>query len=124
MTELVLQPNVGEDFVRRWLLEAGYGVLRQKCILEEDGHIYEILHARVSAQDADGTSNQALYHTSDYQLRLTDAANRNGSTEWDPICCSSRQNYGLRNGSMRLASWQRICEQLSRSELDESAHEA
>ena len=45
MSELVLQPNVGEDFVRRWLVEHGWVFASGECILEEDGNIYEILHA-------------------------------------------------------------------------------
>ncbi|WP_223067128.1 tRNA (adenine(22)-N(1))-methyltransferase [Paenibacillus caui] len=41
---LVLQPNVGEDVVRRWLLEQGW-YLTAEHILKEDGKIYEILVA-------------------------------------------------------------------------------
>ncbi|WP_037289943.1 tRNA (adenine(22)-N(1))-methyltransferase [Saccharibacillus sacchari] len=42
VSRLILQPNVGEDLVRRWLLEEGW-LLRGETILEEDGKIYEIL---------------------------------------------------------------------------------
>lgn len=42
---LVLQPNVGEDLVRRWLLRHEWA-LTDEVILEEDGKIYEILTAR------------------------------------------------------------------------------
>ncbi|MNO71527.1 tRNA (adenine(22)-N(1))-methyltransferase [compost metagenome] len=55
---LVLQPNVGEDIVRRWLLEHGWFLL-EEAILEEDGKIYEILTA-VSEPEA-GALNEALY---------------------------------------------------------------
>ncbi|GGI43433.1 SAM-dependent methyltransferase [Paenibacillus marchantiophytorum] len=44
VTHLILQPNVGEDHVRRWLLEQGWK-LESETILEEDGKIYEILTA-------------------------------------------------------------------------------
>ncbi|WP_284638715.1 tRNA (adenine(22)-N(1))-methyltransferase [Paenibacillus silviterrae] len=55
---LVLQPNVGEDNVRRWLVQHGW-VLIQEQILEEDGKIYEILTA-VPESAADIT-NLKLY---------------------------------------------------------------
>ncbi len=41
---LILQPNVGEDNVRRWLQEHHYGIIAER-ILAEDGHIYEIIVA-------------------------------------------------------------------------------
>ncbi|RNB82422.1 tRNA (adenine-N(1))-methyltransferase [Brevibacillus fluminis] len=43
---LVLQPNVGEELVRRWLYENGWQLI-DETILEEDGVIYEILVAEV-----------------------------------------------------------------------------
>lgn len=50
---LVLQPNVGEDLVRRWLLQHGW-LLNREVILEEDGKIYEIIIA-----DAAGSPEEA-----------------------------------------------------------------
>lgn len=47
--ELVLQPNVGEDEVRAWLLEKGWR-LTGETILEEDGKIYEVLHAHSDSE--------------------------------------------------------------------------
>lgn len=41
---LILQPNVGEDLVRRWLLSEGW-MLTGEQILEEEGKIYEVLTA-------------------------------------------------------------------------------
>lgn len=55
---LVLQPNVGEELVRRWLLQEGW-LLREEDILEEDGKIYEVLCASRS-RDADRW-NKELY---------------------------------------------------------------
>jgi tRNA (adenine22-N1)-methyltransferase len=41
---LILQPNIGEERVRRWLLEQGWA-LTDEAIIEEDGKIYEIITA-------------------------------------------------------------------------------
>ncbi|WP_310550271.1 tRNA (adenine(22)-N(1))-methyltransferase [Paenibacillus glufosinatiresistens] len=46
--QLLLQPNVGEDIVRRWLDRNGW-LLTDERILEEDGKIYEVLAAIPSA---------------------------------------------------------------------------
>ncbi len=58
VNELVLQPNVGEELVREWLLKHSWH-LQAETILEEDGKIYEVLHA-VRALEADRL-NAALY---------------------------------------------------------------
>ncbi|WP_433946105.1 tRNA (adenine(22)-N(1))-methyltransferase [Paenibacillus sp. SN-8-1] len=55
---LILQPNVGEDLVRRWLLDEGW-YLSAEHILEEDGKIYEILTA--DRLDEAATLNRELY---------------------------------------------------------------
>ncbi|WP_342480495.1 class I SAM-dependent methyltransferase [Paenibacillus sp. FSL L8-0340] len=56
---LALQPNVGEDILRRWLLN-NHWVLTAEHILEEDGKIYEILTA-VPDGEAAGITNEQLY---------------------------------------------------------------
>ena len=58
---LILQPNVGEEHVRRWLLDNGWK-LTSEAILEEDGKIYEILTAE-AASDAEKLELEALYQT-------------------------------------------------------------
>ncbi|RCX22787.1 tRNA (adenine22-N1)-methyltransferase [Fontibacillus phaseoli] len=58
VTRLVLQPNVGEDLVRRWLFSNGW-YLTEEVILEEDGKIYEILTAERSPSASD--LNDKLY---------------------------------------------------------------
>ncbi|MEK3669553.1 MULTISPECIES: tRNA (adenine(22)-N(1))-methyltransferase [unclassified Paenibacillus] len=56
---LALQPNVGEDILRRWLLGNGW-VLISEHILEEDGKTYEILTAVPEGTEA-GRTNEQLY---------------------------------------------------------------
>lgn len=56
---LALQPNVGEDTLRRWLLENGW-ILMAEHILEEDGKIYEILTA-VPEAAAGAPGNDEVY---------------------------------------------------------------
>ncbi|WP_324254021.1 class I SAM-dependent methyltransferase [Paenibacillus sp. 1001270B_150601_E10] len=57
---LILQPNVGEEFVRRWLSENGW-LLQEEHILEEDGKIYEILLASKVDSDTFMKEEQHLY---------------------------------------------------------------
>lgn len=59
VTRLVLQPNVGEDILRRWLLNNGW-VLVTESILEEDGKLYEVLTAVPEDTNA-GITNEHLY---------------------------------------------------------------
>lgn len=40
----ILQPNIGEPLVRKWLSDNYYKIINER-ILEEDGHIYEIISA-------------------------------------------------------------------------------
>ncbi len=60
VSRLILQPNVGEEFVRRWLLEQGW-YLSSEQILEEDGRTYEILTA--DRLENAKQQNEELYRT-------------------------------------------------------------
>ncbi|MFB9325461.1 tRNA (adenine(22)-N(1))-methyltransferase TrmK [Paenibacillus aurantiacus] len=59
--ELVLQPNVGEEFVRRWLVRHGW-TLTDETVLEEDGRFYEVLHAVLMPSEE--SDNAGLYDPS------------------------------------------------------------
>ncbi|BCG60280.1 tRNA (adenine(22)-N(1))-methyltransferase [Paenibacillus sp. URB8-2] len=56
---LLLQPNVGEDILRRWLLDNSW-VLTAETLLEEDGKRYEVLTA-VPEDMETGVTNERLY---------------------------------------------------------------
>jgi tRNA (adenine22-N1)-methyltransferase len=58
---LILQPNVGADRVRQWLLDWSW-VLIVEDIVEEDGKIYEILVAeKLGKLDSANEQNERLY---------------------------------------------------------------
>lgn len=57
---LILQPNVGEDILRRWLLEHHWVVVAEQ-LLEEDGKIYEIITAMPQASSP--IANEEVYRT-------------------------------------------------------------
>ncbi|WP_010270242.1 tRNA (adenine(22)-N(1))-methyltransferase [Paenibacillus senegalensis] len=57
---MVLQPNVGEEAVRRWLHYNGW-LLADETILEEDGKIYEILHCIRSERRDHAARVSSLY---------------------------------------------------------------
>ncbi|MFC7393322.1 tRNA (adenine(22)-N(1))-methyltransferase [Scopulibacillus cellulosilyticus] len=48
-TTLILQPNVASDTVREWLSSNGWTITNED-IIEEDGHIYEMLISSQTAQ--------------------------------------------------------------------------
>ncbi|MEC0369911.1 tRNA (adenine(22)-N(1))-methyltransferase [Paenibacillus chibensis] len=61
---LILQPNVGEDILRRWLMEHGW-LLTSERIMEEDGKIYEILTA-VPEKEDERISSRLLYESQEW----------------------------------------------------------
>lgn len=69
--QLVLQPNVGEENVRRWLLANNYQITAE-YIMEEDGHIYEVIAA--SYTDEKQTLTQEELQFGPYLLQKKNAA--------------------------------------------------
>lgn len=66
---LILQPNVGEDTVRRWLRNEGWALLKEH-ILEEDGKIYEVLLAERLPENVEA-HNAQLYEARSLSCGLT-----------------------------------------------------
>lgn len=58
--KLILQPNVGEEIVRRWLLDHDW-VLTSEHIMEEDRKVYEILTAVPEKRGIEGPLNDDVY---------------------------------------------------------------
>lgn len=56
---LILQPNIGEPLVRQWLSDNNY-LIKDEKILEEDGHIYEIISAEKSNETSSYTREDYL----------------------------------------------------------------
>lgn len=54
---LILQPNVAADRIRQWLYKEGWNLINEE-ILEEDGHIYEILVAEPGTGDLPYSNNE------------------------------------------------------------------
>jgi tRNA (adenine22-N1)-methyltransferase len=113
---LILQPNVGEEVVRRWLVEQGW-FLSAEYILQEDGKIYEVLVADRLEQAA--SLNQALYQERLLAEKAISADRLFSmgpylSTEADPIWAQKWQD--------ELIKLQHIVEQLSRSQQESSLH--
>lgn len=44
-SNLILEPNVGEPLVRKWLMDHSYKIIEER-IIEVSGHIYELIKAK------------------------------------------------------------------------------
>lgn len=57
---LILQPNIGEYSLRRWLMQHGYRIISEE-ILEEDAKIYEIIVAEKSPKVTYYTEKELIF---------------------------------------------------------------
>lgn len=116
--ELVLQPNVGEEFVRTWLLEHDW-YLADESIVEEDGKIYEVMHAiRISDVQA---RNDELYNGQFLKLPFQPEGFRKILLQMGPHLLRDPKPALFKKWRHELNKLARICGQLSESELAESA---
>jgi tRNA (adenine22-N1)-methyltransferase len=116
VTNLILQPNVGEDQVRRWLDEHGW-LLESEAILEEDGKIYEILTA-VPAGNTDVDRMQKLYQ--DRKLLGDKVVNKSRLLQMGPYLITEAPEVWIRKWESELDKFAMIREQLSRSSAEAS----
>lgn len=113
---LVLQPNVGEEAVRRWLRSNGWSLLSEE-ILEEDGKIYEILAAEKDSS-AGEDPDAGLYRSREWEGfgTLTEA----DLFRFGPYLLDSRDPAFAEKWKRETAKLERIAESLAQSELEES----
>lgn len=102
---LVLQPNVGEEVVRRWFLDHGW-LLMAETILEEDGILYEILVAERGAADL----------PYEHKDRTREELLRIGPFLWE-----QKQPALKKKWLNEREKWEKVLEQLSRSDKPEAA---
>ncbi|MCT1397795.1 tRNA (adenine(22)-N(1))-methyltransferase TrmK [Paenibacillus sp. p3-SID867] len=116
---LVLQPNVGEDILRKWLYSHGW-VLIEEWILEEDGKIYEVLVAEPS-HTTDLTNEQV------YKDRAIGGGLRL-STDWlfrmGPWLTQSPNPVFYDKWKSEIEKMEYILQSLSRSDLTTAADKA
>ncbi|MFD2116107.1 tRNA (adenine(22)-N(1))-methyltransferase [Paenibacillus yanchengensis] len=121
--QLVLQPNVTEYAIRDWL-DRHKWFLVEEYILEEDGKVYEILHATVEHPE------QLTYE--EYRLQLYNSSFLNSSlsaTELEPILFKMGPYLIREAAPLLLEKWQQeieklnwICSQMTTSEQLEAQH--
>ncbi|MFD1953339.1 tRNA (adenine(22)-N(1))-methyltransferase [Paenibacillus thailandensis] len=115
--ELVLQPNIGEELVREWLLRREFALLAER-ILEEDGKIYEILHAaKNGGSHPDG---RKLYDREWLGAQVAEPLLSSVVMKMGPYLLRSPNEVFFKKWNSELKKMNRIAEQLSQSELPEA----
>ncbi|QHW30418.1 SAM-dependent methyltransferase [Paenibacillus rhizovicinus] len=117
--ELVLQPNVGEEIVRKWLVEHGF-VLQDETLLEEDGKMYEVLHALRASDSPKETTNETLYDPGFLAVSLETEQKRNWLYRMGPYLLRQRAELLDNKWRHEIGKLERICKQLEQSDLAES----
>ncbi|TCZ75569.1 SAM-dependent methyltransferase [Paenibacillus albiflavus] len=113
---LILQPNVGEEMVRRWLLENGW-FLTSETILEEDGKIYEILTAVRETEENEGKSVQ-LYASRTYEQMPETLIDQELLMRMGPYFIQPNPSkIWIAKWQMELAQLERIRQNLAKSDM-------
>ncbi len=112
---LILQPNVGEETVRRWLHEHGW-FLTDETILEEDGRIYEVLVAeRIDGAQAE---SDRLYASDRFSLGEQASA---WNFRMGPWLLWNAEPLLSKKWQTELQKWQSVYRQLEQSQSAEAA---
>lgn len=116
---LVLQPNVGEDILRKWLYSHDW-ILVEEFILEEDGKIYEVLVAEPA--EATELTNERVY----MERMIGDRVRL--STNWllrmGPWLTQSPDSVFYDKWRSELEKMSHILQSLSRSDLTTAVDKA
>jgi len=113
--ELVLQPNVGEDTVRRWLVH-NHWALMDEIIIEEDGKIYEVLHA-IKSDGAQQHNNQ-LFSGAHMSFPISETENETIMFRMGPHLLPKRDKVLLKKWKSELQKLDYIMTSLQQSSLD------
>ncbi|MCM3627292.1 class I SAM-dependent methyltransferase [Paenibacillus glycanilyticus] len=119
--ELVLQPNVGEEFVRSWLLKHGW-FLAEEAILEEDDKIYEVLHAFKYDEAEAKKRNAEVYDSSFLSLPAYQDKGPAILEKMGPHLLRSPQEVFFKKWRLELEKLGRIVTQMSQSDLEQAEH--
>lgn len=115
MRRLILQPNVGEEAVRRWLHGNGW-LLAEERILEEDDKIYEILTAVPAEPEREA---DAVYKP--YTLEGFGAVTSDLMFQFGPYLLREASAVFVEKWRRETTKLQRVAEELKRSDLEEAA---
>jgi len=111
---LVLQPNVGEELVRRWLLAHDW-VLTSEDIVEEDGKIYEIMTAARAGEDEAGLRNGELYDPSFLPLAWPQERLRETLLSMGPWLLREPTDVFFAKWDAEIRKRERICKRMAES---------
>jgi len=113
---LVLQPNVGEDLVRRWLLEEGW-LLRSEQILHEDGKIYEVLTGdRSATAEAENAKLYAEMTIGEPPVKLS----REQLLQFGPFLVQEASSVFHEKWIGEIAKFERVARSMERSENEDA----
>lgn len=118
VSRLVLQPNVGEELVRRWLRMFGWVLLGEE-ILKEDGKIYEVLWAvRAEREEELGEREKRMFAPA--ELEGFGTIDTEDWLRFGPYLLREASPVFMEKWAGEASKLERVAHSLSKSELEES----